>query len=194
MWFNRIFYRGLVQDECDDTLKQSLGFGDNQLANLFERTFKPKSLITSKKSLALQCYRGDLPIGDKFTRHSGPGLSTRTRWEQDRETGLHAIVQCSGILVVWVYAEPLLSSTGRVQLSSVYIIKIDPSAFLSKEAKICFLVLARGMVSKTSLKRLKTGRLIPDSALVIFSPFNIKEESIDGKKMPISDNFQQSIE
>lgn len=56
---------------------------------------------------------------------------------------------------MWVYAEQLLSNTRGIQLSIESFLKTDPSYFLMKEGKICFLVVVsvvKEVIWKTSMK------------------------------------------
>lgn len=154
---------------------ETLGLDDTQLATLFQRTFESKTLDNFQKSLVWQCYRGALPIWDKLTRHGIPGSSNCPRCWWDKETALHAIVQCPKVTDVWVYAEQLLSNTGRVQLLSESIVKIDSPGFL----KNCFLIeeaIAREVIWKARMKGLRSDIFISSPDLVNLFIFHLKRK------------------
>ena len=132
------FYSGMIVGKAEDVLGESLGADEGQLADLFRRTFGPKYLNNYQKSLAWQCYRSALPVRDKLSRHGGRVSPICPRCEQDRETVLHAFVECPKLADLITYVERVLSSIGRVQLSAESIIKIVPPPSFRGERLACF--------------------------------------------------------
>lgn len=122
-------YIRLVVPERGDILGKTLRLDDNQLDSLFQQTFGPKILNTFQKSLTWRCYRVPLHIRAMLTRHSQLGPMTGLRYDQERKTVLHAIIQCPKVSELWAYEEHLLSNTRRVQLSSCVVSKNWPRCF-----------------------------------------------------------------
>lgn len=88
-----------------------------------------------------------------------------------REAILHAIVQCSaevgvGSVGLW---RTSVSDIIKGQLSAESTLKIDPSDFLTKGGKHCFLVvvaMAREIIRKSRTKRLMRGNFISSPSKV----------------------------
>lgn len=81
---------------------------------------------------------------------------------------------------MWAYAEHLLSSTGRVQLSYESILKTDPPVFSTEKGKNCLIVVV-AIVNEASwkmrVKRMMTGSFVSGSGLLKYITFNLKRKA-----------------
>lgn len=115
-------------------------------------------------------------------------MSSNLCWPRcgwNRETILHVIVQCEGfgVLLNTCYQEYVYTA------SSESIIKIVPPSFLSRESKICLLVvvvIAKEAIQKARVKGLRAGVFVSGlSELFHSSP---KRKNRSSEKMPAQRN------
>lgn len=73
----------------------SIGEGGGQLADLFQRTFKPEFKDNFQITLL---------VHDKLYRQGCAAIQACPRCMQDDETIMRTLIQCSQIAVIWSFA------------------------------------------------------------------------------------------
>lgn len=89
----------------DDDLGYNMVIDEVQLADLLRRTFRRKYQDNFQKVFALQGCRSGFPVWDKLAV-----FPMFPRCGQDRETVLHALVECLNITQLITYVEHILLS------------------------------------------------------------------------------------
>lgn len=110
-------YRRLEEIKSDDHLGETLGLNTDHLIDLFAKSFGPKFLDNYEKAFACNFYCWAFPVWNKLSSHGTAVTPICPCYGQDRKTALHAFMECSELVDLLNYTEPILSPIKGVQQS-----------------------------------------------------------------------------